>query len=91
MNRVHTPEEIVRIMQQVEAKMATGLSLNDAAREIGINPGTLSRWRKRYGGIHLDEAKKMMFLEKENVRLKRIVAELELDRSILKEALEGKY
>ena len=63
-------------------RVATGLSANDAARQIGINPGTLSRWRKRYGSMHLDEAKKMMFLEKENVRLKRIVAELELDRSI---------
>ena len=91
MNRAHTPEEIVRVLKEVDAKMATGLSAGDVARQIGINPGTLSRWRSRYGGIHLDEAKKIMFLEKENARLKRIVAELELDRSILKEALEGKY
>jgi len=91
MNRVHTPEQIVRILQEVNAKMSTGLSAGDVARQMGVNPGTLSRWRSRYGGIQLDEAKKIMFLEKENVRLKRIVADLELDRSILKEALEGKY
>jgi len=91
MNRAHKPEEIVRILQEAAAKMATGLSASDVARQLGINPGTLSRWRSRFGGIQLDEAKKIMFLEKENVRLKRIVSELELDKSILKEALEGKY
>ena len=91
MNRTRTSEEIVRILQEAATQMASGLSAGDVARQLGINPGTLSRWRSRYGGIQLDEAKKIMFLEKENIRLKRIVAELELDRSILKEALEGKY
>jgi transposase-like protein len=91
MNKSHKPEQIVRMLQDVQAQLATGMSQGDVARQLGINPGTLSRWRRRYGGIQIDEAKKIVFLEKENVRLKRIVAELELDRSILKEALEGKY
>ena len=56
-----------------------------------VNPGTLCRWLRRYGGVQLDEARRMVMLEKENVRLKRIVAELALDKSILKEALQGKY
>ena len=90
MNKSHRPEQIVRILQDVQAQLSTGVSQGDVARQLGINPGTLSRWRRRYGGIQIDEAKKLFFLEKENVRLKRIVAELELDRSILKEALQGK-
>jgi putative transposase len=90
MNKSYKPEHIVRILQDVQAQLATGLSQGDVARQLGINPGTLSRWRRRYGGIQINEAKKIVFLEKENVRLKKIVAELELDRSILKEALEGK-
>src|SRR4051812_35534385 len=64
MNRTRSPEEIVRTLQEAATKMASGLSAGDVARQLGINPGTLSRWRSRYGGIQLDEAKKIMFLEK---------------------------
>ena len=91
MNKSHSPEQIVRILQEVQTHLATGMSQRDVARHLGINPGTLCRWRQRYGGMEIDEARRMVFLEKENERLKRIVAELELDRSILKEALQGKY
>jgi transposase-like protein len=58
---------------------------------VGVNPGTLSRWQRRYGGVEESEARRMFVLEKENLRLKKIVADLELDKSILKEALQGKY
>jgi transposase-like protein len=78
-------------MQDVQAQLAAGASLRELARQLGINPGTLSRWLRRYGGVQIDEARRMFMLEKENVRLKRIVAELELDKSILNEALRGKY
>jgi len=91
MNKGHRPEQIVRILQDVEAQLAAGASLREVARQLGVNPGTLSRWQRRYGGVPVDEARRMFLLEKENLRLKRIVAELELDKSVLKEALRGKH
>ncbi len=91
MKKSYSPEAIVRILQDVQAQLAAGASLRDLARQIGINPGTLCRWQRRYGGMQIPEAKRMILLEKENIRLKRIVADLELDKSILKEALGGKY
>jgi transposase-like protein len=90
MKKPYKPEAIVRILQDVQAQLAAGASLREVARQLGINPGTLSRWQRRYGGVEVDEARRMFVLEKENLRLKRIVAELELDKSILKEALAGK-
>jgi len=87
----YKPEAIIRILQDVQAQLASGASLREVARQLGVNPGTLCRWQRRYGGVEIDEARRMFVLEKENLRLKRIVAELELDKSILKEALKGKY
>ena len=91
MKKGYKPEQIVRLLQDVQAQLAAGASLREVARQLGVNPGTLSRWQRRYGGVQVDEARRMFVLEKENLRLKRIVAELELDKSILKEALQGKY
>jgi transposase-like protein len=91
MKKSYSPEAIVRILQDVQAQLAAGASLRELARQLGVNHGTLCRWQRRYGGVQVDEARRMFMLEKENVRLKRIVAELELDKSILKEALQGKY
>ena len=90
MKKRYTPEGIVRVLRDVQAQLVTGVSLREVARQLGVNPGTLCRWQRRYGGVQVDEARRMFTLEKENVRLKRIVAELELDKSILKEALQGK-
>ena len=91
MKRSYSPEQIVRLMQDVQAQLAAGASQRQVAKQLGINPGTLCRWQRRYGGVQVEEARRMFMLEKENLRLKRIVAELELDKSILKEALQGKY
>ena len=91
MKKRYTPEGIVRILRDVQAQLVTGVPLREVARQLGVNPGTLCRWQRRYGGVQVDEARRMFTLEKENVRLKRIVAELELDKSILKEARQGKY
>ena len=91
MKRSYSPEQIVRLMQDVQAQVAAGASQRQVAKQLGINPGTLCRWQRRYGGVQVEEARRMFMLEKENLRLKRIVAELELDKSILKEALQGKY
>ena len=87
----YSPDRIVRLLRDVEAQLKAGASLREVARQIGVNPGTLSRWQRRYGGVEIDEARRMFTLEKENLRLKKIVAELELDKSVLKEALSGKY
>ena len=91
MNKSYRPEQIVRLLQDVDAQLKAGASLRQVAKQLGINPGTLSRWQRRFGGVELDEARRMFVLEKENLRLKKIVAELELDKSILREALQGKY
>jgi transposase-like protein len=90
MKKSYRPEQIVRLLQDVDAQLAAGASLREVARRLGVNPGTLSRWRRRYGGVEVDEARRLFVLERENLRLKRIVAELELDKSVLKEALQGK-
>ena len=90
MKKGYKPDQIVRLLQDVDAQLRAGASLREVAKQLGINPGTLSRWQHRYGGMEMDEARRMFMLEKENLRLKKIVAELELDKSILKEALQGK-
>jgi len=90
MKKSYQPEQIVRMLEDVRGQLAVGASLREVARQLGVNPGTLSRWQRRYGGVEVDEARRILVLEKENLRLKRIVAELELDKSILKEALQGK-
>jgi transposase-like protein len=87
----YNPDQIVRLLRDVEAQLKAGASLREVARQLGVNAGTLSRWQRRYGGLEIDEARRMFVLEKENLRLKKIVAELELDKSVLKEALGGKY
>ena len=91
MKKSYKPEAIVRILQEVQGQLAAGASLREVARQMGVNAGTLWRWQRLYGGVQIDEARRLFLLEKENVRLKKIVADLELDKSILKEALEGKY
>ena len=91
MKKSYTPEAIVRILQDVQSQVAAGASIRELGKQLGINAGTLCRWQRRYGGVDISEAKKLAMLEKENSRLKRIVAELELDKSILREALKGKY
>ena len=90
-SKSYSPDRIVRLLKDVEAQLKAGSSLREVARQLGVNPGTLSRWQRRYGGVEIDEARRMFTLEKENLRLKKIVAELELDKSVLKEALQGKY
>ena len=90
-SKSYSPDRIVRLLKDVDAQLKAGASLREVARQIGVNPGTLSRWQRRYGGVEIDEARRMFTLEKENLRLKKIVAELELDKSVLKEALSGKY
>ena len=87
----HTPEQILNKLRQVEVAVANGRQVAQAVREIGVSQHTYYRWRTEYGGLNLDQARKLKQLERENARLKRAVAELTLDKLILKEAAEGNF
>ena len=87
--RGHSPEQILNKLRQVE--VANGKTVALAVREIGVTEQTYYRWRSEYRGLSLDQAKKLKRLEKENARLKRAVAELTLDKLILKDAAEGNF
>ena len=87
----HSPEQILNKLRQVEVAVANGKRVAEAVREIGVSQHTYYRWRTEYGGLNLDQARKLKQLERENARLKRAVAELTLDKLILKEAAEGNF
>ncbi len=85
----HSPEKILNMLRQVEVAVANGKRVGQAVREIGVTDHTYYRWRREYGGLNLDQARRLKKLEQENARLKRTVADLALDKQILKEAAEG--
>lgn len=84
-------EEIIQHLRTVEIEQANGSSLEEASRKVGVTPQTVARWRKEYGGLRVDQAKRLKELEQENGRLKKIVADLSLDNSILKEVARGNF
>jgi transposase-like protein len=77
-NQRYKPEQIVNLLRKIEVEIANGKTTTQAAREVGITEQTYYRWRKEFGGLKLDQAKRLKELEKENSRLKRLVAELSL-------------
>jgi len=87
----HTAEQIVRMLREADAKIAAGNTIEQVCRELQISDGTYYKWRKQYGRMQLDQVKRLKDLEKENSRLKKLVADLSLDNAILKEALSGNY
>ena len=87
----HSPEQVVRKLREAEADLGAGTALDQVCRKLGVSEATYHRWRKQYGGAGAEEVKRLRELEKENARLKAIVADLELDKRILKEALGGNY
>jgi putative transposase len=87
----HKPEEIVAELRQVDVLVAQGQSVADAVRAVGVTEVTYYRWRQEYGGLKADQVKRLKELETENARLRRAVAELTLDKLILKEAASGNY
>jgi putative transposase len=87
----HTQEQIVRKLRQAEADLAAGASSPEVARKLGISEATFHRWRNQYGGMKSDEMKRLKELEKENARLKKIVADQAVDISILKEVSRGNF
>ena len=86
----HSAEQIVRKLREAEVELARGATVKDACRKLAITEHTYYRWRREYGGLRVDEARRLKQLEKENVRLKKIVAEKELDLSIPEESCGGK-
>lgn len=87
----HSPEQIVRKLREAEAALSAGKSVEEACKSLGVSAQTYFRWKREYGGAKGEEVKRLKELQKENARLKAIVADLELDKKILKEALEGNY
>jgi transposase-like protein len=87
----HKPEEIVAKLRQGDVLVAQGQSVADAIRSIGVTEVTYYRWRREFGGLKTDQVKRLKELEAENARLRRAVAELTLDKLILKEAASGNY
>ncbi len=87
----HSAEQIVRKLREAEVELTRGATVKDACRKLAVTEHTYYRWRREYGGLKLDGARKLKRLEKENSRLKQLLAEKELDLSILKEATEGNF
>jgi transposase-like protein len=87
----HTTEEIVIKLREVDVLQSKGQSLAEACRQIGVSEQTYYNWRKEYGGLKLDQAKRFKQLEQENVRLKKVIADLSIDNAILKEAARGNF
>ena len=87
----YKPEEIIGYLREAEVLHSKGSSIPEICRQIGIAEQTYYRWRKEYGSLSVDQAKRMKEEEKENAQLRKLVADLSLDRAILKEVSEGKY
>jgi len=87
----HKPEQIIRKLREADAMLAAGKTIGQVVQTLEISEQTFHRWRKQYGGMKAEEAKRLTQLEQENRRLKKLVANLTLDKDILKEALEGNY
>ena len=85
-NDLPVKKQIIQKLRQAEIELAKGRSVGEVAKQLGITDQTYYRWRKEYGGIKTDQAKRLKELERENARLKKVVADLTLDKAILKEA-----
>ena len=89
--KIFTTEQIINKLRKAEVMVSQGAAVAAVCKELGVTDQTYYRWRKEYGGLKLDQAKRLKELEKENGRLKRIVADLSLDNAILKEANAGNF
>ena len=87
----YSPEQIIAKLREADVALAEGVSVNDVVRRLGVQKVTYYRWRKEYGGMRVDQAKRLKALEQEKGRLKKVVADLTLDKLILKEAAEGNW
>ncbi len=90
-SRKHSTEQIIRKLREAEIELAKGRSVREVCKHLGVTDQTYYRWRKEYGGIRTDQARRLKELERENGRLKKVVADLTLDNVILKEAASGNF
>ena len=86
-----TAEQIISKLREAEVLQSSGQSITEVCRQIGIKEQTYYKWRKEYGGMRIDQAKRLKEVEQENSRLKKLVADLSLDNAILKETVRGNY
>jgi len=89
--KCHRPEEIINKLREAEVGLARGMTVPEVSKKLGETEQTYCRWRKEYGGLGRDQARRLKELERENARLKKLVAELSLDNAILKEAAQGNF
>ena len=85
----HSPGQVIRKLREADAGLTSGKAVADVCKDLGIAEATYHRWRGQFGGIKADEMRRLKELEKENARLKALVADLSLDKAILKEAARG--
>ena len=89
--RTFSPERIINKLREAEILLNQGMTVGEVSKRISVTEQTYYRWRKEYGGMRVEQAKRLKDLEKENTRLKKLVADLSLDNAILKEAAEGNF
>jgi putative transposase len=87
----HTPEQIINKLREADVELANGTTVEQACKKLGVSEQTYYRWRNQFGGMKADDMKRLKELERENQRLKKIVADQALDISILKEVAKGKF
>ena len=87
----HSPEQIIHKLREAEILLNQGANVGEACRKISVTDQTYYRWRKEYGGMRIEQAKRLKSLERENARLKKLVADISLDNAILKEVAEGNF
>jgi putative transposase len=91
MRKRHTPEQIITKLRQAEADLGSGLGIAQVCQKLAVSENTFHRWRAQYGGMKADDAKRLKELEQENARLKRLVADLALDKQMLQEVVQKKF
>ena len=87
----HTAEQIISKLREAEVLQAKGMSIEEVMRQLGVSDATYYKWRKEYGGLRVDQAKRLKELEQENGRLRKVVSDLSIDNAILKEAARGNF
>jgi len=87
----YTPEQIIEKLREAEVRLSKGESVGTICRALGVSEQTYYRWRNEYGGMRIDQAKRLKAIEKENIRLRKLVADLSLDNAILREASKGNF
>ena len=91
MKKGFTPEQIIKKLREAEVLLSKGEKIEQVTRKLGVSDVTYYRWRKEYGGMQIEQAKRLKELERENAQLKKLVADLSLDNAILKEVSKGNF